>query len=663
MYWPDTNTGVDVEPARKPVASVVRKFFTEGGSGQPPTVPGGDWFNQITNELLNVLAAAGIDPSKTDDDQLLQAITTIINSGVEVSGVLSTSPEFVDIPAYNNELFNVQMQALLNRLASISGATTMGTASGQSVQTALDEIDADRNRSLLSKIKYRLQLANSPWLQPGPVNIIGDSIPFGYFASYEGSPTMSATNGGMFYHRWVSIFARMLSAEFNTGHYITCNPNIYEYGGDEDIVKRTSVSGAWALKNTGLYTSNLLVGQAICTSAQGDYMEFTIPATFDECWVYYVLQPGGGDLSISQNGGAPLVISCNNSIFKQAVVRLDVVSNPQGYCVIRVLKSDASAGEVGVSAVSPSQGVRENGALEGGGLNIFAAPGRRLQDVSESVIADSCNGASALILALGFNDNALNDNDLDPGRAAFSQRINWIIQYCNFYGTPLIVPDCSWKNTADQFTRSELARAARETGGLYIPLPDMLKNGSFPTEVERLSSGLWKDAAHPSKKGHKWIAETVAKRLGLACNSKNDALRYHDYWISLPLTSTYANILTNIPRNLAAYKVSGNSVHIRTQIKLTSGASFPVSTPINICGTAVNSMFWLVPPVKLNSFYLTKLHDVNEGTGVIQGYAAFAGASAGQGVLRLVRPTGVTLTSFNGASSFEIDRWESYDNL
>lgn len=77
MYWPDTQTGVDVEPARKPVASAVRKYFTEGGAGVPPTVPGGDWFNQFTNEMLNVLAAAGIDPSKTDDDQLLQAINGI----------------------------------------------------------------------------------------------------------------------------------------------------------------------------------------------------------------------------------------------------------------------------------------------------------------------------------------------------------------------------------------------------------------------------------------------------------------------------------------------------------------------------------------------------------------------------------------------------------
>lgn len=79
-YWPDTGTGVDTQPARKPVQSPIRKYFTEGGIGQAPTVPGGDWFNQMTNEVLNVLEAAGIEPSKTDDDQLLQAIKLISNS-------------------------------------------------------------------------------------------------------------------------------------------------------------------------------------------------------------------------------------------------------------------------------------------------------------------------------------------------------------------------------------------------------------------------------------------------------------------------------------------------------------------------------------------------------------------------------------------------------
>lgn len=90
MFWPDRGSGVDIEPARQPVASPVRKYFTEGGAGQPPTVPGGDWFNQINNELLNVLAAAGIAPSKTDDDQLLQAINNLSEAFIESYLYLAT---------------------------------------------------------------------------------------------------------------------------------------------------------------------------------------------------------------------------------------------------------------------------------------------------------------------------------------------------------------------------------------------------------------------------------------------------------------------------------------------------------------------------------------------------------------------------------------------
>lgn len=82
MFWPDRGSGVPEEPARRPVASAVRQFFTEGGVGQPPTIPGADWFNQITNELLNLLAAAGIAPDKATDNQVLAAINWLISAAV-----------------------------------------------------------------------------------------------------------------------------------------------------------------------------------------------------------------------------------------------------------------------------------------------------------------------------------------------------------------------------------------------------------------------------------------------------------------------------------------------------------------------------------------------------------------------------------------------------
>ncbi|WP_368206512.1 hypothetical protein [Aeromonas sp. s5] len=78
MFWPDRGSGVSIEPARSPVASAVRQYFTEGGAGQPPTVPGGDWFNQVTNELFNILNAAGVTPDKFNDHQLIEAINMLL---------------------------------------------------------------------------------------------------------------------------------------------------------------------------------------------------------------------------------------------------------------------------------------------------------------------------------------------------------------------------------------------------------------------------------------------------------------------------------------------------------------------------------------------------------------------------------------------------------
>lgn len=678
-----------------------RDVLTPGdGLGTPLKA---SWLNDFFGLQQNAMAEAGVVPSGLPDTALISQVAeamrenftrqlwrralqelglNLVTGSFEDGAVLSAANDVLwykkghqmcrwggsfpkNVPAAStpagtggfasNAWIDIVSESLRAQLASTSGASMIGTSSGQSVQSLLDR----DSQALLSRIKARLQAGVSPWGQAGPNNILADSIGFGYFASYEGG---AATDGGMFYHRWASILARMLSAEFNTGHYITCNPNLYEYGGDIDVMKRTALVGTWVLNNLGDYTSNLLVGQALVTTNVGDYLEYTLPATFKECWVYYVIQPGGGSLSITLNGGAPTVLSCNGAEFTTGVVRLTLPSNPQGACVMQLIKSGSGSGPVGVSAVSPTPGVRENGVQQGGGLNLFAAPGRRLQDVSESVIDDACNNAASLILALGFNDNPLNGSGQEAGRAAFTQRINWVIQYCNQYDTPLIVPDFSWKNTPLSFTRSELRRAADETGGLYIPLPDMFQGDGIPSDAERIASGLWQDAAHPSKQGHKWIAEAVAKAVGLGCASKNAAMRFHDYWLPLPLTATYANILTNIPRNIAAYRMGADKVQIRTQIKLAAGGNFPTGV-LNICGTGADSMFWIVPPCKLSSYYLTKLHAADENTGVVQGYSALTGAGVASGELRLIRPTGISSAAFNGASSFEIERWEGYDNV
>lgn len=90
MYHVDNSTGVPVMPQPSPVTSETELFFTEGGNGVPPTYPGPDWFNAIQSELLNILRAAGLDPDKMDNTQILAALKKLF---------LSRSNPFGDIKA------------------------------------------------------------------------------------------------------------------------------------------------------------------------------------------------------------------------------------------------------------------------------------------------------------------------------------------------------------------------------------------------------------------------------------------------------------------------------------------------------------------------------------------------------------------------------------
>ncbi|XWJ90983.1 gp53-like domain-containing protein [Phytobacter ursingii] len=90
MYHVDNSTGVPVMPPVSPVLSALALYFTEGGSGVPPTYPGPDWFNIIQSELLNILAAAGIAPDKATQTQLLAAMKKLF---------LSRANPFADIKA------------------------------------------------------------------------------------------------------------------------------------------------------------------------------------------------------------------------------------------------------------------------------------------------------------------------------------------------------------------------------------------------------------------------------------------------------------------------------------------------------------------------------------------------------------------------------------
>lgn len=77
MFRVDTTTAVATLPPPKPAGTP--GYFTEGNvtSGLPATVPGVDYFNMQQEEMMAVVLAAGLTPSKTNNTQLLAAIKAI----------------------------------------------------------------------------------------------------------------------------------------------------------------------------------------------------------------------------------------------------------------------------------------------------------------------------------------------------------------------------------------------------------------------------------------------------------------------------------------------------------------------------------------------------------------------------------------------------------
>ncbi|MFV9296990.1 hypothetical protein ABQ430_17065, partial [Citrobacter amalonaticus] len=96
MFHVDNSTGVPVMPPPSPVTSETELFFTEGGNGIPATFPGPDWFNTIQSELLNILRAAGLDPDKMDNTQILTALKKLFLSRLNPFGdIAQDGPEAI----------------------------------------------------------------------------------------------------------------------------------------------------------------------------------------------------------------------------------------------------------------------------------------------------------------------------------------------------------------------------------------------------------------------------------------------------------------------------------------------------------------------------------------------------------------------------------------
>jgi len=81
MFSIDEPTAASSLPA--PAAAGTEGYFTNGNpaSGVPATILDADWLNMVQQELLNIVEAGGLTPSKTTYNQVLEAIQIIGQRG------------------------------------------------------------------------------------------------------------------------------------------------------------------------------------------------------------------------------------------------------------------------------------------------------------------------------------------------------------------------------------------------------------------------------------------------------------------------------------------------------------------------------------------------------------------------------------------------------
>ncbi|MGY3943398.1 phage tail protein [Aeromonas tecta] len=149
MYWLDNDSGVTTPPAIPPVVSGTRQYFTEGGAGDQPSIPGGEWFNMMTDELLQVLTLGGITPDKADHTQLAKAIQTIAFSAYPVGAPIPWPSAIVPsgYAKFNGGSFSLGANP---RLAALYPSGVLPDMRGLHIRGLDDGKGHDPGRSLLS---------------------------------------------------------------------------------------------------------------------------------------------------------------------------------------------------------------------------------------------------------------------------------------------------------------------------------------------------------------------------------------------------------------------------------------------------------------------------------------------------------------------------------
>ncbi|NNB48884.1 hypothetical protein [Pseudomonas fragi] len=402
---------------------------------------------------------------------------------------------------------------------------------------------------MLAKARARID-AGAPFM-----HVLGDSISHGAFAD------------DWYRNGWVNLFKRMLNVELGTYSYgVTpllpfTNPVT---GASNADIHDVLIGAYWFLYDA---LTDVPTGASYVTATASAQIDITVPTFQDVAVIYYAQNPSGGSFEVLING-TPLTTINTNAATRNPFVGYGFVLTDNGLGSCKITIRTTSTAEVEITGIgyykTANQAVLQN----------MSQSGRKLINTSQACVQKLMGESALFVMALGVNDLYDHQND-DVKFAAFTQVIDWLIQYANQYEVPVVVPDFVWYVGPENRTRAQLRRLATQTKGVYIPFPDFfMKNSVVPNSAYLIETlNLFTNDLHPNVAGHKLIAETIAKKIGLSISSKKQVLDYHDWWFPLALNpaSGVTNKSTSAPFT-SAIKNQGGQTLVRLNLTGLAGA-------------------------------------------------------------------------------------------
>lgn len=408
-----------------------------------------------------------------------------------------------------------------------------------------------------------------PALENGTV-ILGDSISHG------------AYQGALYDNGWVNLFKRMVNAE--NGHSVDGSYGLIPLLSWNQPENNNTVDLASIAFTNNPTSVTSIEGETLLNSLAFEVtttatVKSTLPTFQATVRVWYVQHTGGGTLEVFVNGVSVTTQDTAGSLNLAANITVPMTDNGLGLHVIEV---KASVGTVTFSGFGYENAVNA--------VNNFSQSGRKLLDATELGLKQLCTTGN-LVVALGHNDVGVVDGN-PTNEALFTANINHIINYCLRYNTNVVVPDFCWFTPVSSYVRQELKRLALATSGVYVDFPSLLTR-DYRNKSEFSASFLlvdtmhyWQDGSHPNELGGQFIAETIAKAVGLGCTTKNEALLFHDFPMPLRLEGTSLKNRFTASPNLTTFRRNGNvyTYNIRTT-KVVAGGGVPIGVyPINVTG-------------------------------------------------------------------------------